>query len=119
LSVPPVLAGALAGAFAGALAGVWALFSIDIEVVFTLLFSVAGALLTLAFAFPALAVSAAASASLASFASSASVAALVSLASSFRAAAFLFFVPLGVASSSGPSAIWKLIRVPKRGLSAR
>src|SRR2546429_5745420 len=50
--------------------------------------------------------------------SSASVAALVSLASSFKAAAFLSFPVLGV-SSSGPSAIWKLICVPKRGLKER
>src|SRR5258705_56923 len=82
--------------------GALGLFSIGIEVAFTLLFSIAGSALTL----PVLTVSAASS-----LFSSASVAAFVSLASSFRAAAFL----LGVASSSGPSATWKLIWVPKRG----
>ncbi len=104
----------LASGFAGALAGALGLFSIGIDVAFTLLFSVAGAPLTLALAFPVAAVSAAAS-----LFSSASAAAFVSLASSFRAVAFLSRAPLGVASSSGPSAIWKLIRVPKRGLRAR
>src|SRR5260370_39871013 len=106
----------LASVFAGAVAGALGLFSIGIDVAFTLLFSVAGAPLTLALAlaFPVAAVSAAAS-----LFSSASAAAFVSLASSFRAVAFLSRAPLGVASSSGPSAIWKLIRVPKRGLRAR
>src|SRR5207244_3907120 len=73
------------------------------EVVFTLL-SVPGV------------VELAAALSPASLFSWASVAAFVSAASSSKAAAFL----LGFGdSSSGPSAIWKLIWVPNRGLSAR
>src|SRR5205814_3467309 len=86
-----------------------------IDVAFTLLLeSAAASLFPLSSFEVALAASVAAASS--SAFSSASVAALFSLDSSSSAAAFLSRV--GV-SSSGPSATWKLILVPKRGLSAR
>src|ERR1700730_8351851 len=99
-----------AAGFAGVLTAGLGLLSIGIEVAFTLLFSgaLAGGFVVPEFA---------ASGDVSAF-SSASVAAFVSLASSLRAAAFLSRRPSGV-SSSGPSATWKLIWVPKRGLKER
>src|ERR1043165_4628519 len=86
-----------------------------IDVAFTLLLeSPAASLFPLSSFAAALSASVAAASS--SAFSSASVAALFSLASSSSAAAFLSRA--GV-SSSGPSAIWKLILVPKRALNER
>src|SRR2546421_13120854 len=86
-----------------------------IDVAFTLLLESAAASLFPLSSFAAALAASVAAASSSTF-SSASVAALFSLASSSSAAAFLSRV--GV-SSSGLSATWKLILVPKRGLSAR
>src|SRR5207248_9913075 len=85
------------------------------DVAFTLLFESASASLFPLSSFAAALAASVGAASSSAF-SSASEAALFSLASSSSAAAFLSRV--GV-SSSGPSATWKLILVPKRGLSAR
>src|SRR5258708_32467082 len=106
-----VLAGVAAGLAAGLAAG-FALFSRVITVDLTLVLgSPPAALFAFAFVLPL-------SAGLSAF-SSAAIAALVSAFSSFRAAAFLLPFPLGVSSPSSAAAIWKLIRVPTRGLRAR
>src|SRR6266850_2090331 len=110
---PSLVSFALGFAGATVFAGNFGLFSIGIEVALTLLLiSVPLAALPLG-----LALEFELSAASLPF-SSASVCALVSAASSFKAAAFLSR-GFASSSSSAPWATWKLIWVPKRGLSVR